>query len=90
MCREVRSQPSARTDPDQSLTVGEESQSDHDERSGRRSEAGALVFNQACSGCHGPVAGQARRLRIEDNAADHAADHGEGHTIVEFIHEVDR
>lgn len=51
-------------------------------------EAGATVFNQACSGCHGAAAGAGPALAdLNANAEDHAADHGEGQTVVEFLHE---
>jgi mono/diheme cytochrome c family protein len=51
-------------------------------------EAGATVFNQACSGCHGAAAGAGPSLaELKANAEDHAAEHGEGQTVVEFLHE---
>lgn len=51
-------------------------------------EAGATVFNQACSGCHGAAAGAGPALAdLKANAEDHAAQHGEGQTVVEFLHE---
>jgi len=74
-------------EPEEEATEVAEDEDDSGEVAGDP-EAGATVFNQACSGCHGASTGAGPSLAdLKANAEAHAADHGEGQTVVEFLHE---